>query len=77
MIDGVFEPSETQLKMVMQQLNELNRLVEDLHLLKLADAGQLNLSMISAGLNEIVREKLHGLHLLQRKRAYPSDTTRI
>lgn len=58
MIDGVFEPSETQLKMVMQQLNELNRLVEDLHLLKLADAGQLNLSMISAGLNEIVREKI-------------------
>ena len=50
--------TETQLKMVMQQLNELNRLVEDLHLLKLADAGQLNLSMISAGLNEIVREKI-------------------
>lgn len=58
MIDGVFEPSETQLKMVMQQLNELNRLVEDLHMLKLADAGQLNLSMIPAGLNEIVREKI-------------------
>ena len=58
MIDGVFEPSETQLKMVMQQLNELNRLVEALHLLKLADAGQLTLSMISAGLNEIVREKI-------------------
>lgn len=58
MIDGVFEPSETQLKMVMQQLNELNRLVEDLHLLKLADAGQLNLSMIPVCLNEIVREKI-------------------
>lgn len=58
MIDGVFEPSEIQLKMVMQQLNELNRLVEDLHLLKLADAGQLNLSMIPVCLNEIVREKI-------------------
>ncbi|MBL4415869.1 sensor histidine kinase [Klebsiella pneumoniae] len=58
MIDGIFEPSETQLKMVMQQLNELNRLVEDLHLLKLADAGQLNLSMIPVCLNEIVREKI-------------------
>lgn len=58
MIDGVFEPCETQLKMVMQQLNELNRLVEDLHLLKLADAGQLNLSMIPVSLNDIVREKI-------------------
>lgn len=58
MIDGVFEPNETQLKMVMQQLNELNRLVEDLHLLKLADAGQLNLNIIPTNLNEIVREKI-------------------
>lgn len=58
MIDGVFEPSENQLKMVMQQLNELNRLVEDLHVLKLADAGQLNLNMLPVGLNEIVREKI-------------------
>ncbi|MFH5069596.1 sensor histidine kinase [Enterobacter cloacae complex sp. 2024EL-00215] len=58
MIDGVFEPSETQLKMVMQQLSELNRLVEDLHLLKLADAGQLNLNIMPSHLNEIIREKI-------------------
>ncbi|WP_347113100.1 ATP-binding protein [Leclercia sp. S52] len=58
MLDGVFEPNETQLKMVMRQLNELNRLVEDLHLLKLADAGQLNLNIVPAGLSEIVREKM-------------------
>ncbi|HBV39493.1 MAG TPA: two-component sensor histidine kinase [Erwinia sp.] len=57
-IDGVFEPNETQLKMVMQQLNELNRLVEDLHFLKLADAGQLNLNIVPVSLNEIVREKV-------------------
>lgn len=66
-IDGVFEPSDTQLKMVMQQLKELNRLVEDLHLLKLADAGQLNLSMIPVSLNEIVREKIAWISLSAEK----------
>lgn len=66
-IDGVFEPSDTQLKMVMQQLKELNRLVEDLHLLKLAEAGQLNLSMIPVSLNEIVREKIAWISLSAEK----------
>lgn len=58
MIDGVFEPNDTQLNMVMQQLNALNRLVEDLHLLKLADAGQLSLNMVPTSINELVREKI-------------------
>lgn len=58
MIDGIFEPDEDQLKMVMRQLNELNRLVEDLHLLKLADAGQLNLDVMPVNLSDIVREKI-------------------
>ncbi|MCT4715470.1 ATP-binding protein [Enterobacteriaceae bacterium H18W14] len=58
MIDGVFEPDEAQLKMVMRQLNELSRLVEDFHFLKLADAGQLSLSLLPTSLNEIVREKV-------------------
>lgn len=58
MIDGVFVPDEKQLRMVMQQLSELNRLVEDLHLLKLADAGQLNLNPLAVGLDTIVSEKI-------------------
>lgn len=58
MVDGVFESNETQLNMVMQQLNELNRLIEDLHLLKLADASQLNLNIVPVELNEVVREKV-------------------
>ena len=58
MIDGVFEPNELQLKMVMQQLTELNRLVEDLHLLKLADAGQLNLGIVQVNPVDIVKEKI-------------------
>ncbi|EKY3917386.1 HAMP domain-containing histidine kinase [Enterobacter hormaechei] len=57
-IDGVFEPSETQLGMIMRQLNELNRLVDDLHLLKLADAAQLNLNLIPTDLCKIIREKV-------------------
>ncbi|WNU99165.1 HAMP domain-containing sensor histidine kinase [Enterobacter sp. DTU_2021_1002640_1_SI_PRY_ASU_LCPMC_013] len=57
-IDGVFEPSETQLGMIMRQLNELNRLVDDLHLLKLADAAQLNLTLIPTDLGKIIREKV-------------------
>lgn len=57
-IDGVFEPSQIQLGMIMRQLNELNRLVDDLHLLKLADAAQLNLTMIPTDLGKIIREKV-------------------
>lgn len=57
-IDGVFEPSETQLGMIMRQLNELNRLVDDLHLLKLADAAQLNLALIPTDLSKLIREKV-------------------
>lgn len=57
-IDGVFEPNEKQLTMVMGQLKELNRLVEDLHLLKLADAGQLNLNIVPVNPIDIVKEKV-------------------
>ncbi|MFZ4145901.1 sensor histidine kinase [Enterobacter ludwigii] len=57
-MDGVFEPSQAQLNMIMQQMNDLNRLVDDLHLLKLADANQLNLSLVSTSLDQIIREKV-------------------
>ena len=58
MLDGVFEPSPTQLNMVMRQLQDLNRLVDDLHLLSLADAGQLHLHKTECSIAELVREKV-------------------
>ncbi|MGY5956421.1 ATP-binding protein [Kosakonia sp. BK9b] len=58
MIDGIFEPTPDQLNMVMRQMKALNRLVEDLHLLKLADAGELNLNIMPVNINDIVREKI-------------------
>ena len=58
MLDGIFEPSPAQLSMVMRQLHDLNRLVDDLHLLSLSDAGQLHLSKQLFRIDELVREKI-------------------
>lgn len=58
MLDGVFKPSPSQLNMVMQQLQSLNRLVDDLHLLSLADAGQLHLNRTVCNVSELIREKI-------------------
>lgn len=58
MIDGVFEPSQAQLQMVMRQLQHLNHLVDDLHLLSLADAGQLHLNRVRCNIADIIREKV-------------------
>lgn len=58
MLDGVFEPSPSQLNMMMQQLQSLNRLVDDLHLLSLADAGQLHLNKTVCNVSALIREKI-------------------
>lgn len=58
MLDGVFEPSHAQLSMVMRQLQDLNRLVDDLHFLSLADAGQLHLNMLKCNIVEVIKEKV-------------------
>ncbi|EMD2746910.1 TPA: sensor histidine kinase [Enterobacter ludwigii] len=57
MLDGVFEPEPRQLQMVMNQLLHLNRLIDELHLLSLADAGQLSLDKIPIDLTELLRER--------------------
>ncbi len=57
MLDGVFEPSEAQLGMVMKQLQYLSRLTDELHLLSLADAGQLTLSLQPVSLAELLNER--------------------
>ena len=57
MLDGVFQPEPRQLQMVMKQLLHLNRLIDDLHLISLADAGQLNLNKSELDLAELLRER--------------------
>lgn len=58
MIDGVFQPDPAQLNMVMKQLLHLNRLTDELHLLSLADAGQLSLAADTFDLTELLRERV-------------------
>lgn len=57
MLDGVFAPSEAQLAMVMKQLQYLSRLTDELHLLSLADAGQLTLTCQPVSLAELLNER--------------------
>jgi len=58
MMDGVFVPDEQQLQLVMKQLFHLNRLIDDLHLLSLANAGQLTLDKTRVNLCELVRDRI-------------------
>ncbi|MGG7447131.1 sensor histidine kinase [Kosakonia oryzendophytica] len=57
MLDGVFDPTPQQLGMVMKQLQHLSRLTDELHLLSLADAGQLTLNRQVFSLDELLREQ--------------------
>ena len=61
MLDGVFEPTQDQLATIMRQLQHLNRLTDDLHLLSLADAGHLYLSVQQIAIEEVLREKISWL----------------
>lgn len=58
MLDGVFQPQPHQLEMVMKQLQLLNRLINELHLLSLADAGQLSLNVGDFDLAELLQERI-------------------
>ncbi|RMT83896.1 cell wall metabolism sensor histidine kinase WalK [Pseudomonas viridiflava] len=58
MIDEVFPRDLAQLEMVSRQLNQLNNLVNDLHLLSLASAGQLVLSKTAFPLERLITERL-------------------
>ncbi|KUQ47059.1 sensor histidine kinase, partial [Enterobacter ludwigii] len=57
MMDGVFTPESRQLAMVMKQLQLLSRLTDELHLLSLADAGQLMLNKTQTDLTALLRER--------------------
>ena len=58
MLDGVFPLEPRQLAMIMKQLQLLSRLTDELHLLSLADAGQLSLHKSDLDLGELLRERI-------------------
>ncbi len=58
MLDQVFPCSDEQLQMVHRQLEQINRLVGDLHLLSMARANQLMLEPHSFPIDALIRERL-------------------
>ncbi|HEX7895001.1 MAG TPA: ATP-binding protein [Terriglobales bacterium] len=58
MLDEVFPSNPEQLYMVKRQLDQLNRLVGDIHLLSLARAGQLAMEENRFALNDLIMERL-------------------
>lgn len=58
MIDGVFPADNSQLGLVMNQLKNLNRLIDDLRLLSMVNAGQLFLEKQRIDLVSIVKERI-------------------
>jgi len=58
LLDGVFSPEQRHLALIMGQLSCLRRLIDELHLLSLADAGQLSLEKVRCCPSDILRERL-------------------
>ncbi|EMH7334745.1 HAMP domain-containing histidine kinase [Serratia marcescens] len=58
MIDGIFPCETKQLNLVMSQLHHLNRLIDDLYLLSMAQAGQLLLDKSPVNIVELLRERI-------------------
>ncbi|TPG64923.1 sensor histidine kinase [Ewingella americana] len=58
MMDGVFPADSHQISIVMRQLYQLNRLIDDLHLLSLATAGKLTLDKTPFDLNDLLDERV-------------------
>lgn len=59
--DGVFPADERQFSVIMRQLDQIDRLVSDLHLLSLASAGQLVLEVGEFDVRELVQERVNWL----------------
>lgn len=62
MMDGVFTPDQTQLAMVMKQLQSLNQLADGLQLLSLADADRLVLDYHRFNLTDLLKERIAWIH---------------
>lgn len=63
MLDGVLPTSEEELVLLHQESRLLNRLIDDLRTLSLADAGQLDLQMAPVNLESLVTETVERLQL--------------
>ncbi|WP_241164291.1 HAMP domain-containing sensor histidine kinase, partial [Serratia marcescens] len=60
-MDGVFEPGREQLSLVMQPLVNLNRLIDDLQMLSLSQAGALSLEKYNINICDLINERLQWL----------------
>lgn len=58
LLDGVFEPTPQNFQLIMGQLDQLNRLIDDLYLLSLVSAGQLALSPAEFALRPLLEERI-------------------
>jgi two-component system sensor histidine kinase BaeS len=69
MLDGIYPTDRDNLLAALTQVQTLTRLVEDLRLLALADAGQLRLQVASLDLSAFLREivEAHRLQAQERK----------
>lgn len=63
MLDGVLPANEEELVLLHQESRLLNRLIDDLRTLSLADAGQLDLQMAPVNLEKLITETVERLQL--------------
>jgi len=61
--DGVLEPSPEIIRGLQKEVEHLNRLVEDLRTLSLADAGELRMNFVDVDLNTLASEVLRRVEL--------------
>ena len=54
--DGVYEPNSEQIELLLNETQQLSRLVEDLRTLSLAEAGQLQLELEQLDANELLSD---------------------
>ena len=69
MQDGLADPNREQINSIHEEAMQLNRLVEDLQELALADAAQFRLSLQAVSVKEQAEQVSRSLHSLARERA--------
>lgn len=58
LMDGVFPRSDDQLKIISNQLEQMNRLVSDLHLLSMARSGSMHLEKEYFSVDDLLKERI-------------------
>jgi signal transduction histidine kinase len=67
MLDGVHEKSEEEIALLYEQTHHLNRLVEDLRELSLAEADQLSLLLREVNLTQLVKDTIAHFDMLAQE----------